>query len=184
MDKIAVLRYIFNLACFTTAFGMTFWWLYRYSLDEDIVQINLKPIDFQDGQYPMLSYCVADPFIESKLKKYDETLTASKYKDILLGSTSYKGMTNIDYDDVTLNFTNFYLGEVIRFRNGSFVGTEGPNFLQELPQATYTVFSNERFYKCIILKSRLTNIDYHYFKFNSSFMVIPNETCVCYYFST
>ena len=172
MDKSVVLRYIFNLACFTTAFGMTFWWLYRYSLDEDIVQMNLKPIDFQDGQYPMLSYCLADPFIESKLKKYDEALTAEKYKDILLGLISYKGMKNIDYDDVTLNFTKFYLGDVIRLRNGSFVENEVPNFLQELPQATYSGFSDGIFYKCIKLKSRLTNIDYHYFKFNSS--LYPN----------
>ena len=84
------LRYFFNLACFTIAFGMTIWWLYRYSLDEDIVQFDLKPIDFQEGEYPILSFCLADPFIESKLKKYNETLTVPKYKEILLGLISYK----------------------------------------------------------------------------------------------
>ena len=167
-----ILRYIFNFACFTTAFGMTIWWLYRYSLDEDIVQIDLKPIDFQAGQYPMLSFCVTDPFIESKLKKYDETLTVAKYKDILLGLISYQGMMNIDFEDVTLNLTNFYLGAGIRLRNGSFIKMVGPNFLHELPQATYTVFSYGLFYKCIKLKSKLANIDFHYFTFNSS--IYPN----------
>ena len=100
-----VLRYFFNLACFTIAFGMTIWWLYRYSLDEDIVQFDLKPIDFQEGEYPILSFCLADPFIASKLKKYNETLTVPKYKEILLGLIANKEILIIDFDDRRFAFS-------------------------------------------------------------------------------
>ena len=82
------LRYIFKLACFATAFGMTVLWLNRYSLGEDGIQFDLKSFAFQEEQYPMLSFCLFDPFIESKLKTHNKTLTGEKYKEILHGSTS------------------------------------------------------------------------------------------------
>ena len=53
-------RYIFNLACFATAFAMSALWLYRFLLDEDDVQFNIKPFDFEEGEYPILSFCFED----------------------------------------------------------------------------------------------------------------------------
>ena len=71
----AILRYCFNLACFSTAFGMTILWVCRYLHDEDSIQLDLKPFDFPQGQRPMLSFCLMNPFIEDKLKEYNDTLT-------------------------------------------------------------------------------------------------------------
>ena len=59
-----VLRYCFNLACMLAAFGMTMLWLYRYSLDEDIVKVDFKPFDTLEGKFPLLSFCLLDPVIE------------------------------------------------------------------------------------------------------------------------
>ena len=168
-----VLRYFFNLACFATAFGMTVLWLYRYSLDEDSVQFFLKPFDFQVGQYPMLSFFLSDPFIESKLKKYNNTLTGEKYKNILRGSTSFNRMKDMIFDDVTLNLADFHLGEGVGFINGSFIEDIHLDY-PELPQVTYAGFRNKNFIKCFGLRAKFKNINYMFFGFNSS--LYPNGT--------
>ena len=36
-------------------------------------------------------------------------------------------MMNIDFDDVTLNLENFYLGSGVKLRNGSFIKMKGSN---------------------------------------------------------
>ena len=163
-----VLRYFFNLACSLAAFALTIWWLYKFSLDEDSVQIELKSIDFLDGYYPMLSFCLIDPFIESKLKKYNETITPEKYKKILQGNISYKGVMNIKLDDITLDLGDFYLGRTIKFRNGSKIDMLRIDFPQELLNLTNAGFSYAWFYKCYGLKSNFENIDMVQFYFNSS----------------
>ena len=172
MKKVTILRYFFNFACITTAFGMTFWWLYRFLKNEDSVQIDVKPLNFQDGLYPILSFCLVDPFIESKLKKYNETLTIAEYKKILLGLSSYKGIEDINFDDVTLDLADFYLGFDVRFRNGSSIQIMYPDDLQFLPQVTYTGFATEVFMKCIGLDLKFANIDSVNLNFNSS--IYPN----------
>ena len=168
MKIMVVLRYFFNTACFATAFGMTFYWLYRFSRNDDSVQIDVKPLNFQEGQYPILSFCLFDPFIESKIKKYNETLTVAEYKMMLLGLSSYKGIENIDIDDVTIDLADFYLGSDIYLRNGSFIQDMYPDALQLLPQVTYSGFAFGLFMKCIGLDSKLTNIDSVNLKFNTS----------------
>ena len=165
-------KYFLNVTCFCAAFGMTVLWLLRFSLDEDSVQIDLKPFNFPEGQYPMLSFCLVDPFIESRLKEYNDTLTGEMYREFLKGDRFYKDIENIDFDNVTLNLADFYLGDDVYFRNGSYKAGSAPNFLHEIPQVTFTGFYEPLFLKCYGLKSSVVN---HYavsFKFNSS--IFPN----------
>ena len=170
--KKVVVRYIFNLACFATAFGMTVLWLYRYSLDEDNVQMDVKQFNFEEGQYPMVSFCLFDPFIEAKLKLYNETLTGEIYKEILYGSTSYNGANDITFDEVTLNLADFHLSEGVGLINGTFIRGLHPDH-QELPQVTYAGFiKNKNFIKCYGLQANFKNLDYMFFGFNSS--LYPN----------
>ena len=168
MKKVAVLRYFFNVACFTTAFGMTFWWFYRFFKNEDSVQIDEKPLNFHDGHYPILSFCLNDPFIDSKLKKYNDTLTIAEYKMILMGLSSYKGIENINFDDVTLDLADFYLGFDVHFRNGTTIEKMYHDALEFLPQVTYSGLSFGSFRKCFGFDSMLTNIHVVTLKFNSS----------------
>ena len=143
-----ILRYFFNLACFIITFGMTVLWLYRYSLDEDIAQFDVRPFDFLEGQHPMLSFCLIDPVIESKLREYNEALTGEKYIQILRGDRSFSGIRNISFDEVTLNLADFYLRDSVRFRNGTFKRGYHPNFFQGLPQVTNSGFRGGIFKKC------------------------------------
>ena len=158
-----ILRYFFNLACFAVAFGMTVVWLFTYLENEDSVKVYLKALDFLEGQYPMISFCLRDPFIESELKRYNETLTGLMYKRFLSGKSFSKYMKDINFDDVTLNLADFYLVSFVRFRNGSQV-----HRFYFLPQATVSGFRNGIFFKCFGLHSKFANIDLISFRFNSS----------------
>ena len=104
---------------------------------------NLKTFDFAEGRYPMLSFCLIEPFIDFKLKMYNETLTGEMYKDFLLGKSFSNEMKGINFNDVSLNLADFYLHSHVRFRNGS----QWYHFY-ELPQVTYSGFRFLNLHKC------------------------------------
>ena len=167
-----ILRYCFNVACFSIAFGMTVYWMYKFWKDEDGVQISLKHFDtVSAGQYPVLSLCFKELFVESKLKHYNITLTEKKYLEILKGERGYDGMEEIDFDDITINMTDFYLSHFIRFRNET--GVVGSNFLNEWLHVTYSFVWSQWFIKCFGFNIEYTNVKYASFGFNSS--VFPNK---------
>ena len=65
---------------------MTVYWFVKYMKDEDGVQVNLNPSEkLTTRQRPLLSLWFQDPFIKSKLHRYDKTLTGKKYNMILRG---------------------------------------------------------------------------------------------------
>ena len=115
-----------------------------------------------------------NPFIESKLKSYNTTptLTRKSYLEILKGERSYSGLEKIDFDDVTVDMADFYLGDTIKFRNGSDIVGARPNFLNELPRVSLSGFWGTHFYKCFGLKFHYTNVASADFSFNAS--VFPN----------
>ena len=170
----AILRYCFDLACFATAFGMTVFWLYKFGQDEDLVQVKLKPFEtLSYEQRPMLSFCFWNPFIESELKRYNMTLNGQLYREAISGEREYIGIEKIDFGDVTLNLTDFYLDDFIIFRNGTYLYGASPNFLNALPTVTYSGYYNKEFRKCYGLSFEYTNASYVAFGFNSS--VFPNS---------
>ena len=102
MCKSKVFKYCYTIACISTAFGMTVLWMCRYSLDEDSVKIDLKQFQFLEGQYPMISVCLVDPFIESKIKEYNDTLSGEKYRQFLIGERFSIQTKKISFEHVTL----------------------------------------------------------------------------------
>ena len=154
----AVLRLFFNVACFLTTFGMIVLWIGRYIQDEDKIQLDVRPFDLFEGQYPMLSFCLFDPFIDSKLREYNATLTGKEYSKILRGEIFYNGIEYISFDNVTLDLKDFYLADDITFGNLTYRRSSSLNFQNEVPQMTYSGFL-KRFFKCFGLKSKFTNVD-------------------------
>ena len=169
----SVLKYCFNLACLGIALGMTAFWLYKFWKDEDIVQMDFQPFELiPSEELPILSLCFSEVFIESRLKYYNESLTNQMYLEFLRGDQFYSGIDNIDFDNVTKDLADFYITDVIVFRNGTFqVGTY-PNFVNGLPQVTFAGFIGPYFVKCFGIRSSYSNIKYGTFALNSS--IFPN----------
>ena len=169
-----IIRYCFNFACFSTAFGMTIFWFYKFLEDEDLVRVNLKPFEtFPQGKYPMLSFCFLDDvFASSERERYSPTFIEQQYKLILKREGAYNGTEKIDFKNVTRNLTDFFLGDGIHFQDGSFQRGIFPNFLNNLPLATYSGYLSPLFLQCFGLSTGYTNVSSTFFRFNSS--VFPN----------
>ena len=178
MCKSKVFKYCYTIACISTAFGMTVLWICRYSLDEDSVKIDLKQFQFLEGQYPMISVCLVDPFIESKIKEYNDTLSGEKYRQFLMGERFSIQTRNISFEDVTLNLADFYIGDEVYFRNGSYKQGESPNFIHEIPRVTYTGFYGLYFFKCYGIKSKSSSwsheTDFYGATFSFNASLFPN----------
>ena len=167
-----ILRYFFNFLCFSTAFCMTLYWLIKYWKDEDLVQVDIKPLkEFPEAQFLTLSFCFRDAIIESKLKSYNDSLTKLEYLEILNGQRQNNEMI-IDVDDVTLNIADFFLSSVGESRNGSVLDSTTPNSKEELPRVTFSSMKESKFGKCFGLSSKYTDVLSTTFVFNSS--VFPN----------
>jgi hypothetical protein len=81
----------------------------------------------------------------------------------LFGEKYYDGMEYVDFDDVTINLTGFYLGDFISFKNGTFK----PN-VNQLPEVTYSGFFVGSLVKCFGLEMRDKQMKDGFFGFNSS----------------
>ena len=154
MCKSKVFKYCYTIACISTSFGMTVLWMCRYSLDEDSVKIDLKQFHFLEGRYPIISVCLIDPFVEPRIKKYNNSLSGEKYRELLIGDKFSSQIEEIIFEDVTLNLADYYIGDDVYFRNGTYKQGESPNFIHEIPQMTYTGFYGLYFFKCYGLKSK------------------------------
>ena len=132
------LRYIFSFACYLATFAMTVYWLYKYLKDEDLAQVDFKSFEsISETNRPMLSFCVRNPILESKLLRYNESLNGQNYLEVLKGEQSYDGIDDIDFDDVSINLNDYLLEDHIKFRNGTQVRGKYPNTLNKLPLVTY-----------------------------------------------
>ena len=165
-----LLRYCFSFSCFSAAFGMTIFWGYKFWKDEDLCVIDYKTFESSpDVYHPILSVCFTGAVIQSKLEKYNATFTSEKYYEFLYGNKYYDGMEKVDFDDVTLNLTDFYLNDSITFKNGSLLKGAYPNIVNKLPEVTYTgFFYSSQIMKCYGLEVREKKIREGNFGFNSS----------------
>ena len=165
----SIARYFLKFACFATTFGMTLLWICRYTYDKDIVQLDIKGFDFLEGIYPMLSFCLVNKFAfnESKFEKFNGKFTRVKYLDFLRGNGTYEEAKNASFEDVSYDLADFYLGDLMRYRNGS----QKENTLS-LPKVTYSGSIGRPFIKCFGLNSQMANVDFVIFRFNSS--MFPN----------
>ena len=137
------LRKCFKLTCVIATFAMTIRWISVYSEDADAVQpIEHKGFQFPADQLPMLSICHGRPIIESKLKEYNDSLTYAKFIK-LWSEGSYNDINKINFDDISLNSSEFYVSDMTKFRNGTTVVGRSPNFLHEQPRVTYIGFRGQ-----------------------------------------
>ena len=166
-----ILTKMFRFACFSVAIGMTVYWCYKFWKDEDLCLVDYETYDSSlDVDYPMLSFCLQDPVIESKLQQYNETLTSKKYQNYLTGLEYYDGMQNIDFNDVTVDLSEYLHAETITFNNGTTTERTYPNNIFEKPMVTYVggIYQTGWIYKCFGLRMQKKNILYGYVAFNKS----------------
>jgi hypothetical protein len=111
---------IFHLLCSISAFSLTCWCIYKYMKDEDVSLVNYKRYHSDENSiYPSLTLCFNNPFINDKLKSYGDGVNITTYSKFLKGLYWDERMTQIDYDNVTLDIENYIVEAKVVVANGS-----------------------------------------------------------------
>ena len=63
--------------------------------------------------------CFYNPFVNAKLRGYGKAINSTLYKSFLLGNIWSEEMSNIDYENVTININDYFLGYEIVYGNST-----------------------------------------------------------------
>ena len=116
---------IFKVLCCIGVLVMVGYWLYKFEIeDRDIGVVDYEMLEKVDIEYPLLSLCFHNPFVERELNKnmLDESqkLDKNTYARYLKGApTDDKMMKRITYENITINLDNYFSYAIYKFRNES-----------------------------------------------------------------
>jgi hypothetical protein len=140
---------------------MVLYWMLEFAInDEDLSIVDYKTF-FQEKNImlPEVSLCIENPFIEEKLEQINSTITVSKYLQFLKGEIFDEQMRDIDYDNVTVNLSDYFLHSTVTWNNGSILTyTSGNDTVNKGTYTTYNGFLHNKFVKCFA--SKLDNQEY------------------------
>ena len=148
--KCVYLHACFHCICWMAVISMVSYWIYKYTLNEDLCIVEYK--NYYESNYdepPVLSICLRDPISEDKLRRQAPHVDRETYLGFLDGSNFNVTLVNIDYEAVRLNISEFTDEYWSSWENGSH-GYTGYTLGSFMPSVTYIYF--ERFYQCYTLQ--------------------------------
>lgn len=166
--QICSIAKIFKVLCFIGVLIMVGYWLYKFEIeDRDIGVVDYEILEKVDVEYPVLSLCFKNPFIERELNKFivngSQKLDKSSYEQYLKGENiDDKIMKSIMYENVTIDLDNYFSYAIYKFRNesSSHVITSSKLISHKITFNGY--FRHQLFVKCFapeISKSDYPNLE-------------------------
>ena len=138
----------FRLLCWLATILLICYWIYLYTLDNDICIVDFKQYyDTPDHTFPKLSICLKNPFLYSRLRIENSTITPQLYSEFLAGKKYSTGLLKINYSAVTLDASQFVDRYWVEYRNGSSV-TVSVNENMKMLILSYAGFWEDKFYNC------------------------------------
>ena len=111
---------LFKALCVVAAFAMVAYWIYKFTLDEDISLVDYKPIkEENDIHYPEVSLCFQ-----------------------YLGPL-HENVSSIDFTKVSIDVDGYYIGTAVVWKNGSIALVKSSK-----PYLSFSGFKYGRFMKC------------------------------------
>ena len=111
-------RFVFVLFCAIAAVSICIYWIHKYKLDEDLSVITYREFyEREDDVHPTVSLCLRNPFLSERLAEYG--INKSSYSDFIKGEYFSTQMLGIDYENVTIDISDYIKGYLNIFRNGS-----------------------------------------------------------------
>ena len=111
---------MFEVICWIATLSFCIFWIYKYSLNEDLCAIEFKSFyeDKKDA-FPILSLCLVNPFSESKLRNHIIPVDQLSYVQFLRGQEFNSTWLDVDYHSLIQDISEFVEQDNIGFRNGS-----------------------------------------------------------------
>ena len=166
-------RNCFHILCVTAAVSLSTYFIYTYSLNEDLCKVDYKSY-FEDveDKYPVLSACFKTFVINESIDLQSDKTTKSKYTDFLIGNFFDDNLMKLNFTAVTVNVIDSVDSQRIVYRNESKKNFESPK--KALTEGFVGTFS-EYLYKCYSLEVP-SNREIEAFEINLKNNVFSNNT--------
>ena len=168
---------LFKLLCIVSTVVMILYWIAVFWKNEDISRIEIQMFEnLEDIEPPELTMCFLHPFLVDRLKDHIFNFSVTNYLKYLKGEIPDNGIySDINFENVTLNFVEYVVNVHIRFRGGNWALC---NNIRDCPylkvRNSMNAFWDEGmiFIKCFgiqIEASFKTQVNGMYFIFRSNF---------------
>ena len=143
----------FHCLCLISTATLILYWIYIFSLNEDRSKVDNIPF-YQSKQdvFPVLSLCFKNPFSDNKLVMTGTGVNAKSYLKYLEGKQYAPEMKDIDYENITMDISEYIEDTYVSWRNGSSKTYTKSSFLTTQNKLFVNTFSGiwfeEMFYKC------------------------------------
>ena len=177
------IQLVFEFVCWIATISFCVFWIYKYSLNEDLCSIEFKSFyEEKKDAFPILSLCLLNPFSDSNFRNHDTNINQSSYLEFLNGEQFNSSWLQIEYQTLIKNISHFVEQDCIGFRNGSLLcfhpGYNGTEYPYQ-PHADYhtnlgtiyslPIFDEIRFYNCYGLSiPHDKNLEFFTFRVKSS----------------
>ena len=136
---------LFRIICLALTLALSGYWIYVFSLNEDLVTIEYRKYYAREKDvYPLLSLCLTNSISQGKLTELNANLSVASYLQFLSGETFNSTLVDINYQSIIENMTEFIEEDFIRFRNGSYQALH-PDYNDSL-NFKYSYIKNKRIY--------------------------------------
>ena len=143
--------FIFHCACLVATVSVIVYWIYMFSLNEDISLVEYKRYyEKKADVFPALSLCFRNPFSLTKLEQAG--LNHTSYFNFLNGEEMSPKIKSIDYNSITMNVSVNIINYWISFHDESSQTYEVADSTKSLLVNSFNGFWKESFYGCYKLE--------------------------------
>ena len=148
-------RISFHLVCQVSAFSLIAYWIYLYTLNKDLCTIDYKTFhDDTEDQYPILSLCFSEKSSDKLFSFTDHSVSQSIYTDFLEGKYFDSSLLNIDYDNNSIDMSDYIVGQWGKYSNGSSIlnNVDAYQPIETFMKSSLWYIDHNSFYNCYPLK--------------------------------
>ena len=142
---------IFGGICWVIAATLIIYWLYHYSLNEDLITLKYKAFyEDKSAPFPDLSLCFSNTFFGTKLEEFGMNVTS--YNNFLAGKYFDGHIKNITIQNIAFQMSDYIEGYWFRLKNGSETEVVCMENCTNLMTSTFSLFAVNIFYTCYVLE--------------------------------
>ena len=145
----------FTVVCTIVVAFMIGYWFYKYEIeDKDVGVVDYAQLsDEEDIEFPAISLCLVEPFLDEKFIGTGLNDFMYLYVQYLEGELYNVSFEQIDYDNVTIDLTQYFRAATIKWRNGTW--RNGGMNLNDLNSfhhhKVFSGFYGQLFFKCFMI---------------------------------
>lgn len=146
------LRALFQFLCFGVTSLMIGYWCFIFGIkDEDLSLVDYKIIEKSKvNDLPVISMCIMNPFLIERLRETNPNISYPIYSMYLKGDFWDDQLATVNYNNVTINISDYLSQTTIRLRNGSLRTNISKAYSIDV---TFNGFINDAFFKCFGMKN-------------------------------